>query len=172
MMWISKLFFALSIFGFLNCGTARKLNVETIESTYIAASKTNERGAHVRYRKRVPLTEVLEPKIYGIEKQNKSIKYKIQGHITTGGHTINRIKTIKTEKDVIGDTLYIRHHVLIKRIPGKEGANVMGQNYNYTHNTEIPNQISTIKIELYTDNVLRKSLNQIKILTEKEVSVE
>ncbi|MCA5005085.1 hypothetical protein [Sphingobacterium bovistauri] len=169
-MWIQKLIFTLSVFSLFKCAIPHKLNVAAIEYTYIAASKTNKKGAHIRYRKRIPLIEKLDPKIWNIEQFNNKIAYNIRGHITSAGHSINRIKKIKTKKEIIDNTLYIIHYVLIKNNPGKENANIMGYNYVQTYTHKITQDIKKVKIELRHQLLAKEHTNTL--MTEENINIK
>ncbi|MGN0004320.1 MAG: hypothetical protein ACI35V_12890 [Sphingobacterium composti] len=141
------MFSILSIFG---CKTAeRKLKIETVMGEYQKASRYAENGAHVRYNKLLPNIPLLEPKIDSIQKIDNILSYNLSGHIKSGGRTIYRIKNIQKEEMVQNDTLFIKHYVEIKTIPGKEGSLVVGYNYSQKCNQKVHTGIKKVHIELY-----------------------
>lgn len=158
----NRIFIMFSLLSLFGCKISdRKLHIETVLGEYVKASRTAENGAHIRYNKRITKTPLLEPKIDDIQKVDNKLAYNIQGHINAGGRTIYRIKNIRTDKIVQNDTLFIKHYVEIKTIPGKEGANVMGYNYSQKFNQKVQSGIKKVKIELYLHYQYRNSNKKI-----------
>jgi hypothetical protein len=158
-----------SLISLIGCKTVeRKLKIETVMGEYVKASRTAENGAHIRYNKRIPKTPLLEPKIDSIQQMDNKLSYNLQGHINSGGRTIYRVKNIQTEEVLQNDTLLIKHHVEIKTISGKEGANVMGYNYSQKFNQEVQSGIKKVKIELFHHYQSRDST---KVMTEEFVII-
>lgn len=129
-----------------------KLQVATIftkpERKVITDPETNSNRTLNTY---TAVTERLAHKIK-IQSQAKNyLTYSLEGNISSGGLTINKVKKIRIEKTVLNDTLFIKNIVEIIRIAGKESAIINGYNYKKTEQLEIESHIKIVQIELVED---------------------
>lgn len=146
----------ISFLALFSCNTnAQKLNITTIYSEPKRSTReVPETGAVHHYTTRKEVTERFSPMIVMISKNAEILKFRIQGNISSGGHNINRIRKIRFEKgEQNGNSMTLRYYVEIKKIPGKESADVTGYNYTKDESFKIPNDIKIIKIELYEDRI-------------------
>lgn len=82
----------------------------------------------------------------------------MQGNIYSGGHNIRQVRKIRFEKgDDAGDSLILRYYVEVRKIPGKENANVAGYNYSKDISYRIPKDVKMIKVELYEERQEQES---------------
>lgn len=168
-----KLLYILLLLPIMNCFGQNKLKVETILTKYISTCKQTEKGVYVRYRQRVPIIDILEPQINIVHQKGTELKYQLQGNISSGGMSISQVKTIRLEKEIIEDQLILKHIVMVKHPPGKEGNNVMGYNYMKEEKFKIPNGIKVIKIELHEERLNQRTGSRIpkeRLLSEKTIS--
>ena len=173
---MKKYIFMLSILSFFGCKTneilTNKLVVTTITIKPERVEVKDENG-QVRSRNTyVDEIERLKPEIIILDTKNRQLKYKIQGNITSRGLSIRRVKTIQSEQWIEGSTLVIKQTVMVKRISGKEGAQVSGYNYQQENLVKIPENIHTVKIELHEQKQLKGSeeINS-KLLTAVEQTI-
>lgn len=144
----------ISFLALLSCNTnAQKLNITTIYSEPKRSTReVPETGAVHHYTTRKEVTERFSPMIVMISKNAEILKFRIQGNISSGGHNINRIKKIRFEKgEQNGNSMTLRYYVEIKKIPGKESADVTGYNYTKDETYKIQKDVKIIKIELYEE---------------------
>jgi len=92
-----------------------------------------------------------------ISKKENLLKFGLQGNISSSGHYINRIRKIRIEEEFTGNTFRLKYIVEIKRIAGKENANIRGYNYTKDETYKIPTGAKIISIELYEDFVNKSS---------------
>lgn len=132
---------------------AQKLNISTIYTEpKRVAKEVPETGSIHTFTTKKEVTERLDPGIFMISKNAELLKFRIQGSISSGGHTINKVKKIRFEKgEQNGNTITLRYYTEIKRYPGKESADVKGYNYTKEETYKIPKDIKVIKIELYEE---------------------
>lgn len=87
-----------------------------------------------------------------IHKHNeKSLSYQIQGFISSFGHYKKSLKKIKTENQIHQNTLYIKHTIVTKKGFGKEGAYIIGYNFQQQKQVKIPTSIQTIILTLHNE---------------------
>jgi len=157
----------LTLFG---CETnAQKLNTTTIYSEPKRSTKeVPETGAVHNYITRKEVTERLSPMIVMTSKNAEILKFQIQGNISSGGLNINQVRKIRFEKgEQNGNSMTLRYYVEIKKIPGKESADVVGYNYTKDETYKIPSDVKIIKIELYEERIKDTSGRSTKFITEK-----
>lgn len=143
----------LTLFG---CETnAQKLNVKTI----YAEPKRHTRevpgtGTVHKYTTRKEITKRLSPLIIMTSKNAEILKFRIQGNISSGGHNIHQVRKIRFEKgEQNGNCMTLRYYVEVKKVPGKESADVTGYNYTKDETYKIPDSVKLVRIELYEDRI-------------------
>ena len=159
-----------SLFAVLGCkGNARKLQVTAIytEPKRVIKEIPGAGVAHA-YTTHKEVTERLDPKIFMLSKNAETLKFRIQGNISSGGHTINQVRKIRFEKGVQnGNTITLRYYTEVKRVSGKESANVRGYNYTKDEVYRIPADVKIIKIELYEEHINDSSDPNPKLITQQ-----
>lgn len=95
----------------------------------------------------VAVNERLEPAIRLEHATHNSLGYTLQGNIASGGLSINRLQRIRTEQEIQGTQLTVKHWVQVRRIPGKEAALIRGYNYQQSHTLSLPKHVQGIRIE-------------------------
>lgn len=156
---------------FISCFAQKKLQTETIFIRHQTACK-NVNGKYIRYRASVPLTKRLEPQVIILSQDKQNMSYELQGHISSAGLSINRVKNIRVEKEINKTQLTLKHIVDIKGIAGKEGAMIIGYNYKKEEELKIPEGIQVIKIELYEERSNQhpgSKLPKERLLSEKVI---
>lgn len=159
-----------SLFAILSCkGNAQKLQVTAIYTEPKRIIKEiPEAGTAHAYTTHQEVTERLDPKIFMLSKNAETLKFRIQGNISSGGHTINQVRKIRLEKgEQNGNTIILRYYTEIKRIPGKESANVRGYNYTKDEVYRIPADVKIIKIELYEEYINDSSDPNPKLIAQQ-----
>ncbi|MEG0926678.1 hypothetical protein [Chryseobacterium sp.] len=116
---------------------------------------------------RTEVTERLAPMIFMLSKNAEMLKFRIQGNISSSEHSIHQIRKIRFEKgEQNGNYMTLRYYVEIKKMPGKESANVQGYNYTKDEAYKIPDDVKLIKIELYEDRINEISDTNPKLIAE------
>lgn len=159
-----------SLFALLGCkGNAQKLQVTPIYSELKRVTKEiPETGTSYTYGTHKAATERLHPKIVMLTKNAEELEFRIQGNISSGGHTIYQVRKIRFEKgEQSGNTITLRYYIEIKRIPGKESANVQGYNYTKNEVYKIPRDIKVIKAELYEERINDPSDTKPKLIAQQ-----
>ncbi|WP_258862527.1 hypothetical protein [Sphingobacterium spiritivorum] len=148
---------------------AQKLQVTTIYSEPNRVTReVPETGRKHTYTTRKEATERLNPMIFMISKNAEILKFRIQGNISTGGLNINKIRKIRFEKgEHIGNSITLRYYAEVKKIPGKEGSDIVGYNYTKDETYKIPGDVKIIKIELYEDRIKDASGTNPKLIAEQ-----
>ncbi|EFK56690.1 hypothetical protein ACFU8T_09140 [Sphingobacterium spiritivorum] len=148
---------------------AQKLNVTTIYSeTDRVTKEVPETGAVHTYTTRKEVTKRLNPMIVMTSKNAEILKFRIQGNISSGGLNINKIRKIRFEKgQQNGNNITLRYFAEVKKIPGKEGSDVVGYNYTKDETYKIPGDVKIIKIELYEDRIKNTSGTTPKLIAEQ-----
>lgn len=114
--------------------------------------KFRETGATHTYTTNKEVTERLKPVIFMLSKNAETLQFRIQGNISSGGHTINKLRKLRLEKGKQnGNTITLKYYIEIKKISGKESVYVLGYNYTKDETYKIPNDVKVIRIELYED---------------------
>lgn len=157
-----KLFYLLLCISFLNCSAQRKLNIETILAEPSRITQEDpETGKTIQRTTLSVVTNVLEPMIQLQVKENDKLAFLLQGNISSGGHSINKVRRIRLEKvQQEGNSVRLKYYVEIKYIPGKEGANVRGYNYSQEETYNIPEGIQSVYVEMYEDRINKKEGSQ------------
>ncbi|MGJ1420153.1 hypothetical protein ACR79T_11050 [Sphingobacterium spiritivorum] len=148
---------------------AQKLQVTTIYSEPNRVTReVPETGGKYTYTTRKEATERLNPMIFMISKNAEILKFRIQGNISSGGLNINKIRKIRFEKgEQTGNSITLRYFAEVKKIPGKEGSDVVGYNYTKDETYKIPGEVKIIKIELYEDRIKDTSGTSPKLIAEQ-----
>lgn len=148
---------------------AQKLQVTTIYSeTDRVTKEVPETGAVHTYTTRKEVTKRLNPMIVMTSKNAEILKFRIQGNISSGGLNINKIRKIRFEKgQQNGNNITLRYFAEVKKIPGKEGSDVVGYNYTKDETYKIPGDVKIIKIELYEDRIKNTSGTTPKLIAEQ-----
>ena len=166
-----KYFIILTSFLVLSgCKTnAQKLQVTTIYSEPNRVTReVPEPGGKYTYTTRKEATERLNPMIVMISKNAEILKFRIQGNISSGGLNINKIRKIRFEKgEQTGNSITLRYFAEVKKIPGKEGSDVVGYNYTKDETYKISGEVKIIKIELYEDQIKDTSGTTPKLIAEQ-----
>ena len=138
----------------LGC-SAQKIKTEAILATPIPVSIQNkDNGRHTYKTAWETKTVVLEPQITLAQIDKNKATFQLQGNIRSGGHAINQVGKIRlAQNDKTETAVTLKYYVEIKRIPGKESANVIGYNYTSLETYKIPNGINIINVELYEDRI-------------------
>ncbi len=97
--------------------------------------------------------EAVEPKITILNKSANKVDFKIQGNIVSNGLSINKVKKIRTEQEVVNNQLNLKVIVEVVYISGKEGSGIEGYNYEQQREIEIPKNIKSLKIDLIEDRL-------------------
>ena len=106
--------------------------------------------------------------VFLLSKNTETLKFRIQGNISSGGHTINKIRKIRFEKgEQNGNCITLRYYTEIEKIPGKENANVLGYNYAKEETYIIPHDIKIIRIELYENRINDTSDKNPKLIAQQ-----
>ena len=149
-----KLLYSIMFLSFFSCSGQEKLHTETILTRLArVTSKDVESGRVFNRNSYIPITKRLEPEILIINQDKNKLTYSLQGSISSSGHSIYRVNKIRFEKgERAADTLTLKYFVEIKKIPGKEGANVRGENYRQQAAFKVPKDVNVIHIELYEEH--------------------
>ena len=151
-------------FPFFSCSAQKKLQIETIlKQTTRVTSQDVETGRVFNRTTSFLKTKRLDPMIVMQAQNENKLTFLLQGSISSGGLSINNVKKIRFEKEVqSGDTLTLKYIVEIKRIPGKESANVAGYNFTKEESYKIPEDAKIIRIELYHERLYRSHDQYLK----------
>ncbi|WP_353164382.1 hypothetical protein [Empedobacter brevis] len=150
----------LTLFG---CETnAQKLNVVTIYAEPKRHTReVPETGTVHKYTTRKEITKRLSPMIIMTSKNAEILKFRIEGNISSGGHNIHQVRKIRFKKgEQTDNSILLRYYLEIKKIAGKESADVTGYNYTKDEVYRIPADVKIIKIELYEEHI--NDLSDIK----------
>ncbi|MGE8553332.1 MAG: hypothetical protein ACN6OB_05240 [Chryseobacterium jejuense] len=159
-----------SLFALLGCkGNAQKLQVTAIYTEPKRITKEiPETGKIHTYTTRKAVTERLNPMILMLSKNAEALQFRIQGNISSGGHTIHQVNKIRFEiGEQSGNTITLKYYVEIKKKPGKESANIQGYNYTQDEIYKIPGDIKIIRIELYEDQINDPSDTKSKLVAQQ-----
>lgn len=159
-----------SFFALLGCkSNAQKLQVTAIYTEPKRVTKEIPGTAEsYTYTTHKVVTERLHPKIVMLSKNAEELQFQIQGNISSGGHTIHQVRKIRFEKgEQSGNTITLKYYTEIKRIPGKESANVQGYNYTKNEVYKIPRDIKVIKVELYEERINDPSDTKPKLIAQQ-----
>lgn len=157
----------LALYG---CKTdAQKLQISTIytepKQVTREISGTDKTHSYTTYKE---VTERIDPMIFMLSKNGETLNFRIQGNISSGGHTIHQVRKIRFEKgEPSGNSITLRYFVEIKRMAGKESVNVKGYNYTEEETYKIPNVVKIIKIELYEDRINEASNRNPKLIAQQ-----
>ena len=154
-----KVLYLLLCVPFLNCSAQRKLNIETIHAQPSRITQEDpQTGRTIQRTTSRRVTAVLEPMIKLQRKEDGKVTFLRQGNITSGGHTIYRVKKIRLEKEQQeANSMTLRYYVEIKYIAGKEGAHVHGYNYSQEETYSLPRGVQSVHIEMYEDRTHKKA---------------
>lgn len=92
-----------------------------------------------------------QPQFLMLEQNKNSLSYQIQGFVSSFGHHKKTLRKIQIEKEIHQNTLHIKHTMLTKNGFGKEGAQIIGYNFQLQKHIKIPKSIQTIILTLYND---------------------
>ncbi|AZA80125.1 hypothetical protein EG347_01960 [Chryseobacterium sp. G0186] len=157
----------LALFG---CKTdAQKLKVSTIytQPQRVTREIPGTDSIHTFTTRRV-VTDRLSTGIFILSKNDETLQFRIQGNISSSGHSIHQVRKIRFEKgEQNGNSITLKYYVVIKKKPGKESANVQGYNYVKDEVYTIPNDIKLIKVELYEERMNDRSETNLKLITQQ-----
>ncbi|MGU3375004.1 hypothetical protein [Chryseobacterium sp. M5A1_1a] len=157
----------LALFG---CKTdAQKLKISTIytEPKRVTREIPGTDSTHT-FTTHTEVTERLHPMVFMLSKNDEVLKFRIQGNISSSGHTIHQVRKIRFKKGAKnGNALTLRYYVEVKKYPGKESANVQGYNYTKDETYKIPNDVKLIKVELYEDRMNDTSDTNSKLIAQQ-----
>ncbi|WP_185155114.1 hypothetical protein [Chryseobacterium sp. c4a] len=145
-----------SLFALISCKTSsQKLKVTAIYTEPKRVTKeVSTTGKTHTYTTRMAVMERFDPKVFMLSRNAEILQFRIQGNISSGGHTIHQVRKIRFEKGTQnGNIITLKYYVEIKKIPGKESANVQGYNYTNDETYKIPNDVKIIRVELYEDRI-------------------
>lgn len=96
---------------------AQKLNITTIYSEPNRVTReVPETGGKHTYTTRKEVTERLNPMIVMTSKNAETLKFRIQGNISSGGLNINKIRKIRLEEAAQnGNSMTLRYYVEVKK---------------------------------------------------------
>lgn len=145
-----------SFLALSGCKTdAQKLHVSAIysEAQRVTKDVPGTNSIHT-FTTRKTVTERLDPMIFMLSKNKETLKFRIQGNISSGGYTINQVRKIRFENgEQKGNSIMLKYYVEIRKKSGKESADVQGYNYTKDETYKIPDNVKIIKIELYEDRI-------------------
>lgn len=157
----------LALFG---CKTgAQKLHVSTIytQPQRVTREIPGTDSTHT-FTTRRAVTERLSPGVFMLSKNDEALQFRIRGNISSSGHSIHQVRKIRLEKgEQNGNSITLKYYVEIKKISGKENANVQGYNYVKDVVYKIPNDIKLIKVELYEEQNNDRSETSPKLITQQ-----
>lgn len=161
----------------MGCSSPNSLQVETVYSQVVTKPKGENTSGQNRFKPTFKASvAILEPKIVVVSSQDNQIRYEIQSSIASSGLSIQKVRNIALEKQIVGDTLIVNHiaHVVLK--PGKESANILGYNYRKEQMIDLPSNIKQIQISLleqrqFKDPDIRKA-KQPRLLTQTSFNVD
>lgn len=159
-----------SVLALSGCkNNVQELNISTIYTEPKRVTKeVPETGSIHTFTTRKEVTERLDPGVFMLSKNAEILKFRIQGNISSGGHTIQQVKKIRFEKgEQDGNTTTLKYYVEIKRIPGKESANIRGYNYTKEETYKIPNDVKIIRVEVYEDRINGVSDTHPQLIAQK-----
>ncbi|GEN65949.1 hypothetical protein [Chryseobacterium rhizosphaerae] len=148
---------------------AQKLKISSIYSEPKQVTKEiPETGKTHTYTTRKEVTERLDPLIFMLSKNAGTLTFCIQGNISSSGHSIHKVRKIRFERGAqSGNTVTLKYYVEIKKVLGKENADVLGYNYTKDETYKIPNDIKIIRIELYEERINDTSATKPKLLAQQ-----
>lgn len=160
-----KLAYILILLPLFSCHAQRKLKIETIlAKTVRVSSQDPATGRIYNTNTRAPLIPRLDPRIVLESNSGNKLIFQLQGNVSSGGRSINKVQKIRSEKpERIEQTITLKYFVEIKNIPGKEGANVLGYNYNKEVTYKIPDGVKRIQVELYENRLNSGSTKHPKL---------
>lgn len=155
------------------CGAnaQNSLQIEMIIGKSITACELTEKGAYVSYKKVIPTPEILLPEIIIFSQDSEKITYQIKGNISSKGLSINKVKTIRIEQEIIDGVLILKHYTEIVGIAGKAGNDVLGFNYTKNEMLTLPKEVNKIKFELYHEYSKQRTLKPTTLEFQKEISI-
>lgn len=150
------IFILTSLFGLLGCSAEaqKKLKIEPVYvQPHRVSRETQETGRTHTYTTNKEVTKRLTPQVVMLDSADGKWRFRLQGNIYSGGHNIRQVKKIRFEKgDDLEESLTLRYYVEVRKIPGKESANVSGYNYSKDIRYSIPKNVKMIKVELYEEH--------------------
>lgn len=112
-----------------------------------------ETGEQHTYTTFQEVTERITPTVSLLSKEGNSLRFKIQGNIRSGGLRIRKVSKIRFEEgEQSGNGITLKYYVVVKHIPGKEGATIAGYNYSKEEKYKIPANVKVINIEVYEEH--------------------
>src|SRR5690606_27317437 len=95
-----KLLYLLMCILFLICSAHKKLHIETILAEPSRITQEDpETGKTIQRTTLSVVTNVLEPMIKLQSEENGELTFLLQGNISSGGHSINKVRRIRLEKE-------------------------------------------------------------------------
>ncbi|SHF73867.1 hypothetical protein [Chryseobacterium vrystaatense] len=171
---VKKFMISTSFLALFGCKTsAQKMQITAIYSQPNRVTReVPETGATHTYTTNKEVTERFSPVIFMLSKNAETLKFRIQGNISSGGHTINQVRKLRLEKgEQNGNTITLKYYMEIKKIPGKESADIKGYNYTKDETYKIPVDIKIIRIELYEDRMNDTAGTTPKLIAEKTFTI-
>ena len=171
-----KYFTIMMFFSFWSCSGQNRIQIEPLYSKLSRElSHKTANGEEVYINRDVLITTRLNAEIDVLSENTNSINYQLRGNISSRGHSIRKISKIRLEKEQFGDTLLLKHFVEIKRIPGKESANIHGYNYTKKETVKIPKGVKIVIIDMYEerlfDPIYRRESLEKSYLVQKTINV-
>ncbi|KZE78450.1 hypothetical protein HX017_05250 [Myroides marinus] len=144
-----------SIFTLFGCQTkAQTLQIATIYTEPKQVTReVPETGKQHTYTTSQEVTERLVPAVYLVLKEDKILRFRIQGNISSSGHRIRKVSKIRFEQaEQFGNSITLKYYVVVKHIPGKEGNTIAGYNYSKEEKYKIPINVKVVNIEVYEEH--------------------
>lgn len=144
-----------SIFSLFGCQIkAQTLQVSAI---YTAPKQVTrevpETGKQHTYTTYQEVTERFVPAVSLVSKEDKVLRFSIQGNIKSRGLQIRKVSKIRFEQgEQFGNGITLKYYVNIKHIAGKEGASIAGYNYSQEKEYRIPTHVKVVYIEVYEEH--------------------
>lgn len=144
-----------SIFTLFGC----QMKAQALQKTTIytepkqVTREVPETGEQHTYTTSQEVTERLVPAVSLVSKEDKVLRFRIQGNISSRGHRICNVSKIRFEQgEEFGNSITLKYYVVVKHISGKESGNVAGYNYNKEEKYKIPANVKVINIEVYEEH--------------------
>ncbi|MCC9043920.1 hypothetical protein LNQ81_14670 [Myroides sp. M-43] len=144
-----------SLFALLGCKTnADKLQVSAVMSEpKLMTREVPETGKQHTYTTYQEVTERFVAAVSLVSKEDKVLRFRIQGNISSRGGQIRKVSKIRFEQgEQFGNGITLKYYVSIKHIPGKEGASIAGYNYSQEKEYKIPAHVKVVHVEVYEEH--------------------
>lgn len=156
-----------SLLLFVGCKTnAQKLTISPIYAEHKRIDAETESNKPYQRSGYEEITPRYSPAIALIDKKKNSLKFRIQGNISSAGLRIAKVRKIRFEEENNGDVLSLKYTVEIQKIPGKEGSLIRGYNYEKEVDYSLPVGFKTVKVALYEERRSNEVVEPPKLVFE------